>query len=388
MTPSLNQSVQRPRVLHVLEATGYGALRYVRDFVRVLPNESFENALAYSTLRADPGFGSTLEETRVKKWQLFPVKMLPAVSPVQDLRSVRHLRQVFQTYCPQIVHCHSSKAGALGRIAALGLSPRPRIIYTPNALAAHLGLQYLIAERLLAPLTDRFVAISESERDEIVSYGLASGNKVDVIYPCFDLDFYHPQDQAAARAALGLSNGVPLIIGVGRLTDQKDPLMFVEIVRRVAAETNSLKAIWLGDGPLREVVEMEVRRVGLEGVIEFPGWQADMRPWFAAADLLLSTSKYESFGYMVAEALAMERPVVATSITGTSDIMDGGLESFLYPAGNASAAAERLLLLLLNPAQAKEIGRLGRSSIEVKFSSSRMAQALTMCYTNLIADPA
>ena len=230
--------------------------------------------------------------------------------------------------------------------------------HTPNALAARLGLQYLIAERLLAPLTDRFVAISDSERDEIVNYGLASGNKVDVIYPCFDLDFYDPQDQTAARAALGLPNGVPLIIGVGRLTDQKDPLMFVEIVRRVAAETNSLKAIWLGDGPLREVVEMEVRRTGLEGVIELPGWQADMRPWFAAADLLFSTSKYESFGYMVAEALAMERPVVATSITGTSDIMNGGLERFLYPAGNASAAAERLLLLLLNPAQAKEIGRL------------------------------
>ena len=69
--------------------------------------------------------------------------------------------------------------------------------------------------------------------------------------------------------------------------------MFVEIVGRIVSETSSLKAIWLGDGPLREVVEAEVRRTGLEGVIELPGWQADMRPWLAAADLLLSTSKYE-----------------------------------------------------------------------------------------------
>jgi glycosyltransferase involved in cell wall biosynthesis len=385
VTQSSKRSVQRPRVLHVLEATGYGALRYVRDFISTLPNGSFELALAYSTVRADPGFGATLEETRAKGWQLFPVKMLPAVSPIQDLRSVRHLRQVLRTYRPQIVHCHSSKAGALGRIAALGLSPRPRVVYTPNALAARLGLQYLVAERLLAPLTDRFVAISESERDEIVKYGLASNGKVDVVYPCFDLAFYNPQDQAASRAALGLPNEAPLMIGVGRLTDQKDPLMFVEIVRRVAAETKSLKAIWLGDGPLREVVESEVRRNGLEGVIELPGWQADMRPWFAAADLLLSTSKYESFGYMVAEALAMKCPVVATSITGTTDIMNGELERFLYPTSDAAAAVERILELLRNPTQAKEIGRLGCSSIEERFSSSRMAQALTTCYTKLIA---
>ena len=186
MSQSSKQPVQRPRVLHVLEATGYGALRYVRDFISALPSGSFESALAYSTVRADPGFGSTLEEARTKGWQLFPVEMLPAVSAVQDLRSVRHLRRVLRDYRPQIVHCHSSKAGALGRIAALGLSPRPRIIYTPNALAARLGVQYLIAERLLAPLTDRFVAISESERDEIVKYGLASNSKVDVVYPCFD----------------------------------------------------------------------------------------------------------------------------------------------------------------------------------------------------------
>ena len=388
MTQSSKVSVRRPRVLHVLEATGYGALRYVRDFIRVLPNDSFEIAFAYSTVRADPGFGSTLEETRARGWQLFPVKMFPAVSPVQDLRSVRELREICRTYRPEIVHCHSSKAGALGRIAALGLSPRPRIIYTPNALAAHFGRQYLIAERLLAPLTDRFVAISESERDEIVKYGLAASNRVDVVYPCFDLTFYSPQHQTAARATLGLPNDVPILIGVGRLTEQKDPLMFVEIVRRVVAETPSLKAIWLGEGPLRKEVEAEVRRMGMERVIELPGWQGDMRPWLAAADLLLSTSRYESFGYMVAEALAMERPVVATSITGTSDIMNGGLESFLYPTGNAAAAVERILELLRNPTRAKEIGRLGCLSIDARFSSARMAEALTMCYTKLIATPA
>lgn len=385
---SSNGSVQRPRILHVLEATGYGALRYVRDFIRALPNDSFEMALAYSTVRADPGFSSTLEETRAKGWHLFPVKMFPAISPANDLRSVCELRQVLRTYRPQIMHCHSSKAGALGRIAALGLSPRPRVIYTPNSLAAHLGMQYLIAERMLAPLTDRFVAISESERDEIVKYGLASSSKVDVVYPSFDLSFYKPQDQTAARVKLGLPADVPLMVGVGRLTEQKDPLMFVEIVRRVAAETKNLKAIWLGDGPLRDVVDAEVRRTGMEGVIELPGWQADMRPWLAAADLLLSTSRWESFGYMVAEALAMECPVVATSITGTSDIMNGGLESFLYPVGDAAAAAKRILELLRDPSRAKEIGRLGCSSIDVRFSSDRMAEALTTCYTNLIASPA
>ena len=220
MTKDLRPAVHRPRVLHVLEATCYGALRYVKDVISALPDGSFELALAYSTVRADPGFRSTLDETRAKGWQHFPVKMLRQW-PRSKICTPYATCVKFFGPIGRKSHCHSSKAGALGRIAALGLSPRPRIVYTPNALAAHLGLQYLIAERLLAPLTDRFVAISESERDEIVAAGLASSSTVDVVYPCFDLAFYAPQHQVAARAALSVPKEAPVIIGVGRLTSRK-----------------------------------------------------------------------------------------------------------------------------------------------------------------------
>jgi glycosyltransferase involved in cell wall biosynthesis len=386
LTPGSDPSFQRLRVLHVLEATLGGTLRYMRDIIRVLPCESFEVALAYSSLRADPGLGPALEEARAKGWRLFPVEMVRAVSPAKDLRSARELREVIRNFRPRIMHCNSSKAGAVGRIAAFGLSAKPRVIYSPHAIAANLGLQYLIAERLLAPLTDRFGAVSDSERDEIVKHGLARISKVDVIYPCVDSNFYVPQDRTAARVALGLPNDARVLIGVGRLTEQKDPLMFVEIAGRVAAATKGLKAIWLGDGHMRAEVEAAVRRAGLEQVVELPGWQPDMRPWFAAADLLLSTSKYESFGYMVAEALAMERPAVASAIPGTSDVMSGDLESCLYPPGDAAAAAERVLGLMRDSMKAGEVGRMGRLRVAENFSSARMAAALAQCYRNCVGD--
>ena len=377
---------QRPRVLHVIEATLGGTLRYVKDAIHVLPAGHFRIALAYSTLRADPGLEQVLEEAKIKGWELFPLEMVRSVAPAHDLRSIFRLHKILRSFQPQVVHCHSSKAGAIARIAVRGFSPRPRVVYTPHALAIDIGMQYLFFEKLLAPLTDCFGAVSESERKQFEQHGLLSRAKGLVIDPLIDTDYYFPQDRAAARAAIGIAPDAQVVVGVGRLTGQKDPLMFIDIIRQVASNAKALKAIWIGDGELRTTVEAEVQRTSLQDVVLLAGWKKDVRTWLAASDLLLSTSKYESYGYMVAEALAMERPVVATAVTGTSDIMCGELNEFLYSAGNAEAASKVVLALLNNPTRALSIGQSARESIQARFSAMQMSKALSDCYLDLHGD--
>ena len=113
------------------------------------------------------------------------------------------------------------------------------------------------------------------------------------------------------------------------------------------------------------------------------GWRNDVRPWIAAADLLLSTSEYESFGYMVAEALAMERPVVATDVTGTCDIMNAELAPFLFPPGDTTRAAELIGGLLRSPGLSARCGRIGREKVAERFGSAAMRNSLDVLYSQL-----
>ena len=262
-------------------------------------------------------------------------------------------------------------------------SIRPRLIYTPHSVAAHLGKQYLFAERALVPLTTRMVAVSDSEADELVALKLTSPGNFNVVKPVVDCDYFNVWEKSQARMALGIPMETPVIVGVGRMTAQKAPLAFLPILKQVMIEFPQARGIWVGDGELKERFFATAREHGLEDKVEVTGWRNDVRPWIAAADLLLSTSEYESFGYMVAEALAMERPVVATHVTGTCDIMREELAPYLYPPQDIARGAELVGSLLRSPGLSSRIGRIGREKVAERFGSAAMRNSLDALYSQL-----
>jgi glycosyltransferase involved in cell wall biosynthesis len=377
---------KRPHVLHVIEATLGGTLRYLDTIITSTAELPFQFSLAYSTLRATPELNSSLGKAHARGWQTFPLEMTRNIEPRQDLRSAMHLVKLYRNLQPDIVHCHSSKAGALGRLAALTTPlhrPRPRLLYTPNAVATHLGKRYLYAERALSPLTTRMVPVSDSEAEQLLTLKLTSAGRFKIVHPVVDCDHYHVHEKAAARATLGLPAGVPIVVGVGRMAAQKQPLMFLSILKKVILEFPNARGIWVGDGDLKAQFLQTARQHGLEKQITVAGWQNDVRLWLAAADLLLSTSEYESFGYMVAESLAMERPVVATNVTGTCDIMRGDLAKFLYTDKDVVGAAELVCSLLRSPGLSARCGHLGRQTILERFPSAAMRDSLQALYSQL-----
>jgi len=379
------RAAERPvRVLQVIEATLGGTLLFLDTMITATSGLPIKFGLAYSTLRATPALNSALEKARDNGWDVFQLEMTREINPRQDMRSTWELIKLYRQFQPDIVHCHSSKAGALGRIAAVAnLLCRPQVAYAPHSLASHLGKKYLLAERALAPLTARLQPVTQSEADELVDLKLTRSGKYTVVWPVVDCERFAVQDKEQSRIALGLPLGEPILIGIGRLTAQKSPTAFIEILAKVIAEKPDAMGIWIGDGELREEFFGAARAYGVEGRITLAGWKDDVRPWLAAADIYLSTSKYESFGYAVAEALAMERPVVATDITGTCDIMEGDLAAYRYRAGDSARAAELILELLHDPELWSRTGRTGRRVIAERFSFLRMRQSLEGLYAQL-----
>jgi glycosyltransferase involved in cell wall biosynthesis len=370
------------RVLHVLEATLGGTRRILEEGVATMLDAPIVQGLVYGTSRADKDFFKLLERMRSAGWYLAPIDtMRRPMNLVDDALSIGHMRRAIVQFKPDVLHLRSAKAGGIGRVAAATFGKeRPRIVYSPHALPAHLGSAFMLAERFLAPLADRFMADSESERHEIISKGIGRDDRVDVVYPAIDVEHYVNQDRATAREALGLPTGVPVVIGVGRLCFQKDPETFVATIARLRLRFPTVVGIWVGDGNLRSDTEAVAKDLRLGAAFRITGWVDDVRPYIAASDVLLSTSRYESLGLFVAEAFAMERPVVATNITGTMDVFCPAVKSFLYEPGNTAAAVDLVGRILDDPELGARLGKVGRQSMLSRFSYALMHTALCRSY--------
>ncbi len=367
-------------VLHVLEATLGGTRQYLDDLAAATRGLPLRMGLVHATERSDEGFAGALDRIRDAGWETWTLPMVRPVRPWQDLRAAATLRRLIRQLRPDVVHCHSSKAGGVGRMAVSLSSDRPWMIYSPHALAANSNRVYLAAEKILARWTDSWAAISDSERDEIEEFGLGRADRIDVVYPTIDTERFRPADTAEARREVGLGPE-PLILGIGRFIHQKDPVGFVRVVERARAREPRLRAVWIGEGPMQGEVERAVAEAGLGDVIRIEPWKLDVRPWVAAADLLVSTARFESFGYVVAEGMAMGKPVVASRITGTVDVVQEEPAELLYPPADYDAAAALVVDLLADPGLRERYGRAGVTRIRRVFSREAMADRLIRAYS-------
>ena len=366
-------------MLHVLEASLGGTRRYLENIVAASAAMPMRFGLVHSSLRADRPFAAVLENARRQGWALVQLDMLRQIRPTRDLHDALALRRIVARLRPRILHAHSSKAGALARIAVATLRHKPALLYSPHALPVDLGVRYLLIERGLSAVATRFVAVSDSEREQIAHAGLAPFDAIDVVAPTVDAGYFAPRDRGVERSALGFP-AVPLIVGIGRMTAQKRPLDFVQLVARLRRTRPTLRALWVGGGDLESDFDAASRDAELTEALERVAWSDDIRPYVASADVVVSTAGFESFGFVVAEAMSMERPVVASRVTGTTDVLGGFAHECSFTVGEIDEAAVRVERFLNDDGVARAFGRATRRSIVERFSTSRMTAALAALY--------
>lgn len=183
-----------------------------------------------------------------------------------------------------------------------------------------------------------------------------------------------PAARAALRARLGLGRG-PVVVTVGRLHVQKDPLLFVEIAARVDA-----RFVWVGDGPMREEA---ARRAA--GRVTFVGARADVADWLAAADLFLFTSRWEGLPNAVLEAMAAGLPVVSTDFDGADEVVRPGTGT-IVPGRDPAAIAAAVRAYLEDAEGRAAAGRAGRRLVEALYAPAKMARAYEALYERLVGE--
>lgn len=194
------------------------------------------------------------------------------------------------------------------------------------------------------------IAVSRYLAEGLRASGLALP-PVHVVNMGVDLERFTPGDRAEARARLRLPPGDPMVLAVGGLTDRKNPLGLLQAFARVRAVRPTARLAFVGDGPLAGAVEVGARRLGLERAVVRTGAlpHAQVADWVAACDLLALVSRVEPLGIVALEALAGGRPVVATRVGGTREVVPDPRAGRVVDPRDPGAIAGAILALLDNP---------------------------------------
>jgi glycosyltransferase involved in cell wall biosynthesis len=272
-------------------------------------------------------------------------------------------------------------ANTYGRLAAL----RARV---PVIVAAEMAVDlwkrpgHLKIDRWLAQRTDRVVGNSNAVVDFYRRAGVPK-DQLTMIYSGIADAETQPSDRAEVRAELGLATDAPLLIYTGRLAAQKgvdDLIKAIDLLQHVKP---GLRALIVGDGPLRSHLEDIVHAYQLDTMVRFLGHRNDVPKLLAAADLLVLPSLYEGLPNVVLEAMQLSKPVVATAAPGTTELVIDGETGRLVPMQNPPALAEAIRNVLEDPALARRLGEAGRARVETQFRAATMIARFSELYEQL-----
>jgi glycosyltransferase involved in cell wall biosynthesis len=300
------------------------------------------------------------------------------IRPWRDLAGLVELSRLLRRERPQILHASSSKAGVLGRLAAVTARVPVRFFTVHGwAFSAYSGLPsllYLITDRLMAPLTTVTICVSENELAAGLEAGTCSAERTVVIRNAVDIS-------AAPRARH--DRATPRLIAVGRLKAPKD---FLTLVRALAAlPEGSFEAVIVGDGPDRGAVEDEIRRLGLEGRVRLVGERSDVPSLLADSDLFVLSSRSEGLPVSVLEAMAAELPVVASGVGGLAELVVDGESGILVPPDDTPALAAALRRLVEDRELRRRLGAAGRARAETLFDLDAFRRAHVELYEQQLA---
>ncbi len=194
------------------------------------------------------------------------------------------------------------------------------------------------------------IAVSEHLAEALAGYDLALP-PVHVVNMGVNLRRFTPGNRGAARARLGLAGDGPVILAVGGLTDRKNPLSLLQAFARVHAARPDARLALVGDGPLAPAVDAGARRLGLDGVVVRTGAlpHSQVADWVAACDMLALVSRVEPLGIVALEALAGGRPVIATEVGGTREIVPQPAAGRIVDPRDPDAIAGAILAVLADP---------------------------------------
>lgn len=301
---------------------------------------------------------------------------------------VRRLGAFIAAFRPDVVNAHLFRSVVVA-------APLARWHSVPAVVETYHGREAwrtgplrgsFLPDRVLARFVDRVIAVSEAARDFLVRAKGYPAGKVVVVANGRDLSVFTPgTERDPARKELGVDRSTPLVGVVGRLETQKGHVYLLDAWPQVVAEFPDARLLVIGDGSLRSALHEQARRRGVAGSTIFTGFRDDVPRLLDALDVLVLPSLYEGMPLTAIEAAAMARPVVATAVDGTPEVVADGATGLLVPPADPTALARALRALLRDPERARAMGAEGRRRTLERFDLARHVEATAAVYRGVVS---
>jgi len=368
--------MKKLHIIHLVEDLKIGGTeRVIADIVEGLDRKRFE-ARVWCVTRG----GETADELVEKGFKVRILGISSYHNPLNIIRLFRLLRKEK----PDIIHTHGYFASVIGRLAAKKAGI-PTIITHVHSTYWEYKKRHILIERYLSRCTHKIICCSEAVRNFVTDHEKIKEEKTAVIYNGVDEERFSPvQDPPSARARLGIDRGSPVVGTVSSLTPHKGQECLIQAAAKIRETHPSAKFLIVGDGPLRRSLEEQAQRLSLQSSLIFTGARRDIPELLSLIDIFaLPSSSREGLGIAIIEAMAMEKPTVASNIGGIPEAVLDGETGLLVRPGDSEALAKAIIELIDDPGRAKAMGKKGRDRFAQKFTGKRMLSSIEDLYLDL-----
>jgi glycosyltransferase involved in cell wall biosynthesis len=242
-----------------------------------------------------------------------------------------------------------------------------------------------LPDRMVNRCVDSIIAVSEANARFLVETKKLPARKVVVIRNGCDLNHFDPDHRAPAglRESLGIGEGDPVLLTLGRLEPQKGHKVLIQAMPRVVAEFPKVRLICVGEGSLRSDLEAQTREMRLEAHVQFVGFQSNVADWLALADISVLPSFHEGLPLVAIESLAAGRPMVASAVDGTPEVVVNGQTGYTFPAGDSLQMANAICRLLGDADRRRRMAAAGRARVLEHFNQEQQIRKTQDLYLQL-----
>ena len=331
------------------------------------------------------------------------------ISGIKDVVAFVKLVKFLRKVRPHIVHTHTAKAGALGRMAAW-VAKVPVKVHTfhGHVFSGYFGRVqtkfFILIERALAFLSDCIFVLSDHQRQELVDvFRIAPNHKFQVVSLGFDLEPFFYLSDNTKKFHQGTTDPPPVIIGfIGRLVEIKNPCLAFDALSILESQSTKVFSwqLWVaGGGALEDSLRRSAQKAQLTRKIRFLGWQRDMPQLYSSIDIVILTSLNEGTPVALIEAMASGKPFISTNVGGVRDLMVGigksvngnhGGQFTVYDNGilvssrDVYGFADALEYLALDHEKRVAMGRIGREFAKAQFTKEQLLKNIQTIYQKLL----
>ncbi|WP_196596233.1 glycosyltransferase family 4 protein [Pectinatus frisingensis] len=363
------------KILYIITLSDMGgAQAHLYELISNLPT----NIAVYIIIGNRGWLSEQLEEMGIR---VFIVDdLVRSISISKDIKAAYRIYRLIEKINPDIVHCHSSKAGILGRVAAYlgGVSA----VFTAHGWAFTEGVSekkrviYRYIELLAGYFTKKIICVSQYDYQLAIDYLPQHKKKLTVIHNGIRYIGVKKHGQDC------LSN--LRLVMVARFTEQKDHMQVVYAMQKVIADNKKVHLSFIGEGPNMQNVKELVKKLHLESNISFLGQRENVNSLLFNYDVFLLASNWEGFPISILEAMRVGLPVIASDVGGVKEAVVNGKTGWLVPKGDANCLADKIKYCVDNLEKLDKIGLAGHKRFEELFTTKIMIEKVLAVYKNVI----